>query len=491
MISLVKQDGPKFAVFYGTFIDTPVLGELRIRYKTCIGVSLGEDQGTIQFIIEDSRDPLLDAMAYDPSLSESEILLVDGLNIGVSQNQSSTFFFPGFIDTHIHASQYPNAGIFGNSTLLDWLETYTFPLESSLKNLDIAKEVYNKVVSRTLANGTTTASYYTTIDPESTKLMGKICSERNQRALVGKVCMDRNGPDFYVESTDDCLKSCEEVINYLQKDLCDPKVLPVLTPRFAPTCSEELMNKLSELSREYGDLHIQTHLSENDNEIEWVRNLFPQCETYTDVYNKFNLLTKKTVLAHCVHLTAQEAKLIKTRDCGISHCPVSNSSITSGECKVRWLLDQDIKVGLGTDISGGFSCSILSTARQAHLVSRHLAMKETDPEEREHAKLSMNDALYLATHGGAKALDMGDTLGTFEVGKQFDTQLIDIESEGSNVDVFDWQKCVSLKDKNIMDTTNERRQISHEDLLAKWFFNGDDRNILRVWVGGKLSHSHW
>ncbi|QLG72337.1 hypothetical protein HG535_0D00440 [Zygotorulaspora mrakii] len=490
MISLLKNEPASFIVFYGTFIDTPVLGELRIRHKTSVGVCMSEseEKGSIRFIIEDSEDPLADALAYDSQLSESDVTVIDGLSMGEAGDGSSTFFFPGFIDTHIHASQYPNAGIFGNSTLLDWLETYTFPLESSLKDLEIANVVYSKVVDRTLANGTTTASYYTTIDPESTKLMGEICSARNQRALIGKVCMDTNSPDFYIESTEECLKSCENVINYLQKDLRDPKVQPVLTPRFAPTCSEDLMKKLGALSQKYGGLHIQTHLSENDNEIRWVEELFPECDTYADVYNKFNLLTEKTVLAHCVHISPKEAKLIKTRNCGISHCPVSNSSITSGECRVRWLLDQGINVGLGTDISGGFSCSILAIARQAHLVSRHLAMRETGTEEREHVKLSMEDVLYLATMGGAKALDMGDNLGTFDIGKQFDTQLIDIESQGSNVDIFQWQK--------ISEVMNEKNKfqppkISHNDLLAKWFFNGDDRNILKVWVGGKLSHSDW
>lgn len=493
MISLninQKNDDYKFVVFYGTFIDTPKLGEIRIRQKTSVGVSLyGADNGCIKFIYENSIDPLLDGKRYDGSLSESDIAIVDSSQ---HVNSSTTFFFPGFIDTHIHASQYPNAGIFGNSTLLDWLDTYTFPLEASLKDLSIAEKVYTKIVERTLSNGTTTATYYTTIDPESTKLMGKICSTKGQRALVGKVCMDANSPEFYIESTKKCLKSCEDVIEYLQNDLKDPRVLPILTPRFAPTCSRDLMLKLAGMAKKFGNLHIQTHLSENDNEIEWVNSLFPECENYTDVYDQSKLLTKRTVLAHCVHLSNHEAQLIKKRECGISHCPISNSSITSGECKVRWLLDQGIKVGLGTDVSGGYACSILATARQAHLVSRHLAMKETDPKVREHVKLSLADALFLATTGGAQTLDMHDKLGSFDVGKQFDTQLIDIESEGSNVDVFDWQRPATPQETTATTKSSIKKrlppQISHEDLLAKWFFNGDDRNVVRVWVDGKLSH---
>lgn len=469
----------RLRVFHGTFVDCPELGELRIRYRTSVGVSLRDsEEGRILFVKENSEDPVKDAIGFDSSLAEGEIQVV-------SSKGSTEFFFPGFVDTHIHASQYPNAGIFGNSTLLQWLTTYTFPLEASLADLANAHAVYEAAVRRTLRNGTTTAAYYATIDPESTKLMARICSFRNQRALVGKVCMDQNSPDFYVESTKSCLQGCHDVIQYLQNDLRDPKVVPVVTPRFAPACSRDLMIELSTLAQQYGNLHIQTHLDESQSEVEWVESLFPECETYTQVYDRFGLLTERTVLAHCIHLTESEAKLIKSRKSGISHCPVSNSSLTSGECRVRWLLDQGLKVGLGTDVSGGYTSSILATARHAHLVSRHLAMKEHDPAMREHLKLSVAELLYLATIGGAEALDMQDNIGSFDVGKQFDAQKIDLESAGSNVDVFSWQRpdfTVSSAVKLVPP------KLSDEDLIAKWFFNGDDRNVVDVWVGGSPSN---
>ncbi|CAR28931.1 ZYRO0F15290p [Zygosaccharomyces rouxii] len=485
MISVSKNNIYKFYVFYGTFIDTPKLGQLRIRQNTSVGVCTDENSdkvGVIEFIKENSKNPLEDAKEFDPSLTDSDVAIVDYTH----DAHSSIFFLPGFIDTHIHASQYPNAGIFGNSTLLDWLQTYTFPLEASLKDLETAQIVYDKIVRRTLANGTTTAAYYTTIDADSTKLMGRICSELGQRALVGKVCMDSCSPDFYVESTQESLESCEEVVNFLQEELNDPKVLPILTPRFAPSCSRELMKGLAATSRSKGHLHIQTHLSENEGEIDWVKSLFPECKSYTDVYDSCGLLHNRTVLAHCIHLSDEEAKTIQKRGSGISHCPISNSSITSGECRVRWLLDQGIDVGLGSDVSGGHACSILACARQALLVSRHLAMKEKEEHDKEHVKLTVADALYLATLGGARALAMDQTLGSFEVGKQFDTQLVDIESQGSNVDVFHWQKSNFSPLKS---TVLAPPSIAQEDILAKWFFNGDDRNVIRVWVGGKLSHT--
>lgn len=480
MVSVASQ-GHKLAVFYGTFVDTPALGELRRREKVSVGVSLvGADKGSIVFIKEGSTNPVADCYEFDSSLVDEQLLVVNGAG-------DTSFFFPGFVDTHIHAPQHPNAGIFGNSTLLNWLETYTFPLEAALEDPVLAEKVYEAVVRRTLLNGTTTAAYYATIDAESTKLLAQICSSRNQRALIGKVCMDQNSPDYYIESTQGCLRSCRDVIDFLDHELRDPKILPVLTPRFAPTCTRELMLQLAQLSKEKGDLHIQAHLSENLDEINWVKSLFPECDSYTHVYGQSGLLTEKTILAHCVHLTDSEARLIKCSDSSVSHCPTSNSSLTSGECRVRWLLDQGIKVGIGTDVSGGFSCNMLVAARQAHLVSRHLAMKEDNVKMRNHVKLSVSEVLYLATLGGAQALNMENKIGSFEVGKQFDAQLLNLCSQDSNVDVFPWQLPGSVPDQ-----TNGARVppgITQEDLVAKWFFNGDDRNVSGVWVAGRSCHA--
>lgn len=479
--AMIAVSSNRLVVYYGTFVDTPSLGELRTREKVSVGVSLvGPNNGCIVFIKEGSVDPMADCRAFDGSLGDGEVVLVDG-------SGETAFFFPGFIDTHIHASQYPNAGIFGNSTLLNWLETYTFPLEAALDEPEVARKVYEAVVRRTLSNGTTTAAYFATIDAESTKLLARICSSRNQRAFIGKVCMDENSPDYYRETTEGSVESCRSVIRFLDRELRDPKVLPILTPRFAPSCSRELLQELGQLAHSEGNLHVQTHLSETHDEINWVKSLFPECESYTDVYDRFKLLTERTVLAHCIHLSDEEAHLIKTRGSGVSHCPASNSSLTSGECRVRWLLDQGVKVGLGTDMSGGFTCSMLAAARQAHLVSRHLAMKEQNQKLREHLKLSVPEVLFLATLGGAQTLDMDGKIGSFEVGKQFDAQLIDLESPGSNIDVFDWQRPLSHNGH----AANKKLppSIDYEDLVAKWFFNGDDRNVSAVWVAGNRSHA--
>lgn len=468
----------KFLVFFGTFVDTPKLGELRIREKTSVGVL----NGIIRFVNRNSLDPVKDCLDHDSSLSPEDVTVVD--IIGKDKTRNNSFYFPGFVDTHNHVSQYPNVGVFGNSTLLDWLEKYTFPIEAALANENIAREVYNKVISKTLSHGTTTVAYYNTIDLKSTKLLAQLSSLLGQRVLVGKVCMDTNGPEYYIEDTKTSFESTVKVVKYIRETICDPLVNPIVTPRFAPSCSRELMQQLSKLVKDE-NIHVQTHLSENKEEIQWVQDLFPECESYTDVYDKYGLLTEKTVLAHCIHLTDAEARVIKQRRCGISHCPISNSSLTSGECRVRWLLDQGIKVGLGTDVSAGHSCSILTTGRQAFAVSRHLAMRETD-----HAKLSVSECLFLATMGGARVLRMDETLGTFDVGKQFDAQMIDTNAPGSNVDMFHWQ----LKEKDQMQEQEQGQGqdlyrnpplLTNEDIIAKWFFNGDDRNTTKVWVAGQ------
>ncbi|SMN21357.1 similar to Saccharomyces cerevisiae YDL238C GUD1 Guanine deaminase, a catabolic enzyme of the guanine salvage pathway producing xanthine and ammonia from guanine [Maudiozyma saulgeensis] len=470
-----------FVTFYGNFIDTPDFGSLRVRMNTAIGVcmdpSIPENFGKIQFISENCEDPLMATIQYDTSLTEDKIKLVVPSN-----NSITSFYFPGFIDTHIHASQYPNCGILGNnSTLLDWLNKYTFPTEAALSHLPYANIVYDKIVSRTIANGTTTATYFTTIDLNASKVMAQICSKYGQRALIGKVCMDSNSPEYYIETCKESVSSLIELVDYLENELCNPLVQPIVTPRFAPSCSRELMETIGNLAKNKS-LHIQTHLSENFNEINWVENLFPECENYTDVYNEYGLLNEKTILAHSIHLTPEEIQLIKLKQSGISHCPISNTSLTSGECPVKEMFADGIeKIGLGTDVSAGYSCSILESAKAAYAVSRHLAMKKEKPQ----LKLSVNECLYLATLGGAKVLDMDKHIGSFDVGKSFDCQEIDLISPNSTIDIFEWQVPTNLPNTKSEHTSlNKPEPFRMCDIVSKWFFNADDRNVVTVWVNG-------
>lgn len=287
--------------------------------------------------------------------------------------------------------------------------------------------------------------------------------------------MDTLSPDFYRDvSAATALADTRATIAHISK--IDPTyalITPILTPRFAPSCTSELMHGLGALQKET-DLPVQTHISENTNEVALVKSLFPKHGSYTHVYDDHGLLGPKTILAHAVHLSEEEVDLVKKRQAKISHCPASNSAITSGTAKVRMLLEKGIEIGLGTDMSGGYSPSILEAVRQALLVSRHVAMEGDD-----NSKLSIEEVLYLATGGGAKVVGLEDTIGGFEVGMEWDAQLIglgqvesgvkgDIGPVDSPVDIFGWE------------TWPER--------VAKWVFNGDDRNTIAVWVKGRLVH---
>lgn len=446
-------------LYYGTFVHTPVLGKFDIF--TDSGVLVNNFNGVIEFMEIDR--PLQDIlMKYN--IPETSVVDIS--------NRQNAFFFPGFIDTHIHAPQYPNTGIFGNSTLLDWLTTYTFPLEASMSDLKRARKVYEKVIKKTLENGTTCASYYATIDSSASNLLADLALEHGQKAFIGKVCMNRNSPEYYCETFDESKKSTMEVINHINK--IDPNhemVAPILTPRFAPSCTSELLKWLGDLREEH-DLHCQTHVSENKDEVQLVRDLFPDSASYTDVYKDHNLLGERTILAHAVHLSDHERDIIRDSGTGISHCPISNSALTSGEARIRWMLDNGIKVGLGSDVSGGSSVSILQVAKQALLVSRHLSMSTED----ENDKLSVEDVLYLATMGGAQLCSLEKETGSFDLGKKWDVQLVDLDAPGTQVEIFDWQTTYSDDDDFIE---------KWENLLAKWLFNGDDRNSAKVWVNGR------
>lgn len=392
-----------------------------------------------------------------------------------------------YSDTHIHAPQYPNVGIFGKSTLLDWLNKYTFPMEASLESLPKARRVYTSCVRRTLAHGTTTAAYYATIHVATTNLLADLCHAMGQRAFVGRVCMDSAdvNPAYYRdESADESLSRTRASIAHIRN--IDPSyalICPILTPRFAPSCTRDAMAQLGALRCSSG-LPVQTHISENAAELALVKAMFPECGSYADVYDKYSLLGARTVLGHAIHLTDYEINLISERGAGVAHCPCSNSALTSGEAPVRRLLDAGVGVGLGTDVSGGYSASVLEAVRSAALVSNHRAMPmgkwaETPAEERERAKLSVEEVLHLATRGGAGVLGIADRVGGFEVGMEWDAQLVglglvdecpdecDMRDHG-NVDVFGWE--------------------AWDERVAKWVFNGDDRNVKKVWVRGRLVH---
>lgn len=406
--------------------------------------------------------------------------LADSLT--VTQLSPTQFLMPGFIDCHIHAPQYPNSGLGLDMPLLDWLNTYTFPMEHNFRDEKFAEQVYAAVIRRTLSCGTTLAAYFATNHKNSSFLLAQEAVRQGQRALVGKVSSNCSSPDFYVETTETSLKDNAEFIERVLK-LESSLVRPIVTPRFAISCDSELMEGLAKLAAKH-DLHIQSHISENLSEVAFAKELF-NADNYASIYENVHLLTEKSVLAHGVHLEDDELRLLKKHGTSIAHCPTSNTSLGSGLCDVRRLMAADVKVGLGTDVSGGYSASMLTAIRDALGVSHHLNFFKkqniigsgqiANPKAAQNANyspLNYKNALYLATLGGAQALALDSSVGNFTVGKDFDALLVDVGVQP--LDVFPVPK-------------EQGSDAAHEllKLVQKFVYVGDDRNILKVFVAGK------
>lgn len=344
-------------------------------------------------------------------------------------------------------------------------------------------------------------------------------------------------PDYYRDaSLESAINNTRATIEHIKKiDHSFELVSPIITPRFAPSCSAGLLRSLGTLAAEK-NLPIQTHIAENPSELALVAKLFPSHDSYAAVYDDHGLLKPRTILAHAIHLSVSEQELIRKRGSSVSHCPVSNSCISSGICPVRELLDQSIEVGLGTDISGGWSPSILVAAREAAMVSRILAAfgrdfrvgkqqrqnDETKREDRsegkftgpaaahlelesgqkdrhgdvhERKKLSMEECLYLATGGGAKCLGLGSKIGRFDVGMEWDAQMIKLEDFSTDVNEDDSDVSDAELKSTITHSTKEDKgpvelwgTEKWADKVAKWLYCGDDRNMKKVWVKGRLVH---
>ena len=430
-------------VFRGPLIHSPSLGELSIS-ESLLGI---DTTGKIAFIRPHHE---LDTVRYEFEFEESSLV----------QLSPSQFLVPGFVDTHIHAPQFPNIGLGLDKPLLEWLEAYTFPLEARFKDTAYARRVYNDVIRHTLRSGTTTACYYTSVHAAASKAMCDLMLEVGQRGLVGKTCMDRSSPASLCETVESCVEGSRQLIEHISQ-LGSPLLSPILTPRFALSCSTECMRALAALARE-GHWHIQTHISENRREVELVRELFPEAASYAQLYRSCGLLTDRTVLAHAVHLTDQEVEICREERVGIAHCPVSNFALQSGLLDCRALLERQLKVGLGTDVSGGYAVSMLEVMRQALIASSCVGFQRRDPAYR---PLDYREAFYLGTLGGAAVLGLEDTVGSFEEGKDFDALLVDMSSPACQSQLLS--------------------DLSVSELFQRFFYTGDDRNIRGVYVRGR------
>lgn len=324
---------------------------------------------------------------------------------------------PGFVDLHVHASQYEQVGLGLDLQLIDWLNTYTFPSESKFKDIEYAKGVYQKFVDEIIKVGTTRACIFATIHMESTEILMNILKTKGIGAYVGKVNMDQNSSESLIENLEDSIMHTR---SWIQRTRNHKKVKPILTPRFAPSCSKELLKGLGNLAEEY-ELPVQSHLSENMDEVHWVRELFPKTKHYSDAYDHYGLFgDTKTLMAHGIYLTQEECDLISKKDVTLVHCPDSNMNLRSGIMPVRRWLSKGVKVGLGSDVGAGSKLSIANAIIGAVQSSKVLYMNTGEEP------LKFHEAFYLATKGGGQFFGR---VGSFEKDYMFDALVIDMRGD--------------------------------------------------------------
>ncbi|MEY2995194.1 MAG: guanine deaminase [Actinomycetota bacterium] len=349
--------------------------------------------------------------------------------------EESERLLPGLIDTHIHAPQWPQLGTGLDLPLEEWLFAYTFPLEARYVDESFADRVWRHMVPSLLAHGTTTAVYFSSIHEGASRRLAEVCGELGQRAFVGRVAMDHpeGTPEWYRDisvatGVDASARSIDDV---LRAGGDASRIRPIVTPRFVPACTDDLLRGLGQLASSTGQI-VQTHCSESDWAHGYVLERFGSTDSY--VLDGFGLLRESTVLAHADHLTDDDMDRVRGRRAGVAHCPLSNSYFANAVFPLRRALDRGVRVGLGSDVAGGPTVGLLPQCSHAVTVSRMLE-DGVDPrrsaEDRgvPDSRIDTVTAFHVATVGGAELL--GIPVGSFEVGRKFDAFTVDVDSPGS------------------------------------------------------------
>lgn len=362
---------------------------------------------------------------------------------------------PGLIDLHIHAPQYQYRGNGMDMELLDWLETYTFPEERKYSDLSYAEKAYRLFVNDLKNGGTTRACIFATSHRKATIKLMELMEESGLVSYVGKVNMDRNVPDYYLEKTDESVNETEKWLEETEKAAFS-RTGAIITPRFTPSCSRELMKALAGMAEKYG-VPVQSHLSENVSEVKWVKELEPDTSCYADSYVKAGLMSEDIpcIMAHCVLSDEEERAILKEKGVFIAHSPESNFNICSGVAPVKEYLKEGLKVGLATDVAGGSSASMFDAVHNAIIASKmryRLFDRETLP-------LSFAEAFYIATKGGGEFFGRA---GSFEKGYSFDALIL-----------------------NERAIPTIRDDMSPEERAERFFYLGDERYITGKYVAGR------
>lgn len=444
--------------FKGAVFHTPTHGNLEYIEEALLIVN---ERGVIENVLE-PKDANYQQQLANARISEQLVEL-----------EAGQYFLPGFVDLHVHAPQWPQAGVALDEPLATWLEKGTFPLEAKYSDVDFAKEVYNDLVANLLSLGTTTVLYFATIHHEASLALAEICGKQGQRGLVGKVVMDLDSnPDYYRDaSAQEAIEATEKFILAVKELGKDVKqgIYPVVTPRFAPSCSAEALNGLGALAQKY-DVHVQSHCSESQWAHDHIIERFDQRDT--QVLNESGLLNDKSVMAHCNFIDEADGATYLETGTAVAHCPISNAYFANGVFPVKKFKEQGLEMGLGTDISGGYSPSLYDNIRQAVIASRTLedgVDVTIAPENRGVAdsRISVVEAFSLATQGGGEALSL--PIGVLKPGYACDLQVIDTKVKNHRIASF-----------GVFEEPKE--------VLQKILYLATKENIRQVWVQGNLVH---
>ena len=396
-------------------------------------------------------------------LENGYVAVEDGRVVGISTDLSSLggdeqsvtdfgdcLLIPAMNDMHVHAPQYRNQGIAMDLELLPWLKNYTFPEEKKYADTAYAERMYRRFVRDLWRFGTMRSCVFATIHTDSTRLLMQLFREAGLGAMVGKVAMNRNCPPELSETVEDMIEGNEALIAEFYKP--DALVRPIITPRFVPSCTPEMLQTCGNLAAKY-QMPVQSHLSENISEIELVQNLEKESSNYGDAYNRYGLFGQTpTIMAHCVWTAGEELELMKKNGVMVAHCPTSNLNLASGLAPIRTFIEEGIPVGLGSDISGGHDLNIFRMMVFAIQVSKmHYQQNHAKPF------LTLSEVFWLATKSAGSFFGR---VGSFEPGYEFDALVIDDR-----------------------DLNHDHYSLLHR--LERFIYLGDDRQIVHRFCQGQ------
>lgn len=391
------------------------------------------------------------------------VAVEDGCVVGVSADLSSLgcdeqmvtdygdcLLIPAMNDMHVHAPQYRNQGLAMDLELLPWLQQYTFPEEKKYSDTVYAERMYRRFIRDLWRFGTMRACVFATGHTDSTRLLMNLFKEAGMGAMVGKVAMNRNCPPELTESIEQMIEGYEALIAEFNQP--DDLVRPIITPRFVPSCTSEMLQACGDLAAKY-QLPVQSHLSENLSEIVWVQTLEKESTSYGDAYHRYGLFGQTpTIMAHCVWTSGEELELMKRNHVMVAHCPTSNLNIVSGLAPIRTFLEEGISVGLGSDISGGHDLSIFRMMMHATQVSKLIYLQNHDKPF-----LTLSEAFWIATKSAGRFFGR---VGSFEPGYEFDALIIDDH-----------------------DLNHDHYSLLHR--LERYIYLGDDRQIMHRFCRGE------